>query len=182
MRPVAVKLYIVFASISRYREPTSVRKHKCDPIQIPQYAMLSPGVLPTTAHHNARMAAPTSRLRTPVLLQTVFIKTRVQMMNERSKNSRLTTTNVGDRPSLSERNSAIWRSDASTRAMLFNTMAHSPISSKFQGIISRDPLGERRPANVGEARDGPGDDANGCVPELCNSINSMRSERAASCV
>jgi hypothetical protein len=97
-------------------------------------------------------------------------------MNERSKNSRLTTTNVGDRPSLSERNSAIWRSDASTRAMPLRTIAHSPISSKFQGIISRDPLGER------EDLDGPGDDANGCVPEVCDSISSMRSERAASCV
>ena len=135
------------------------------------------GVLPTTAHHNARMATPTSRLRTPVFLQTVFAKARVHIMNERSKNSRRTTTNVGDRPSLSERNSAIWRSDASTRAMPLKTMAHSPISSKFQGVTSREPLGERP-----EDLDGPGDDANGCVPEECNSIDSMRSERAASCV
>ena len=122
------------------------------------------------------MAVPTSRLRTPVLLQTVFTKTRVQSMNERSKKSRLTTTNVGDRPSLSEKNTAMWRSDASTRAIPLSTTAHSPISSKFQGIMSRDPLGER------EDLDGPGGDANACAPEACNSIDSMRSERAASWV
>jgi len=155
-----VKLYIVIQLHS---------KHICDPIQIP-------GVLPTTAHHNARMAALTSRLRTPVLLQTVFTKARVQSMNERSKNSRLTTTNVGDRPSLSERNTASWRSDASKRAMPLNTMAQSPTSSKSQGMMSRDPLGER------EDLDGPAGDADCRVPEECNSINSMRSERAASWV
>ena len=47
--------------------------------------------------------------------------------------------------------------------------------------MSRDPLGERRPANVGEALDGPGGDASR-VPEECSSIDSMRSESAASCV
>jgi len=137
--------------------------------------MLLAGVLPTTAHHNARIAALTSRLRTPVFLQTVFTKARVQSMNERSKNNRLTTTNVGDRPSLSERNTANWRSDASTRAMPLNTMAHSPISSKFQEMMSRDPLGEREDLD-------PEGDADCRIPEECDSINSMRSERAASCV
>ena len=151
-------------------------KHECDPIQIPQYAILLAGVLPTTAHHNARKAALTSCLRTPVLLQTVFTKARVQSMNERSKNSRLTTTNVGDRPSLSERNAASWRSDASTRAMPLNTMVHSPISLKSQGMMSRVPLGER------EDLDGPEGDADCRMLEECNSINSMRSESAATWV
>ena len=149
---------------------------KCDPIQIPQYAILLAGVLPTKAHHNARMAALTSRLRTPVLLQTVFAKASVQSMKERSKKSLLTTTNVGDRPSLSERNTASWRSDASTRDMPLNTIAHSPISSKFQGMTSRGPLGER------EDLDSPEGDADCRVAEERNSINSMRSERAASWV
>lgn len=144
-------------------------------IQIPRSAILL-GVLPTTAHHNARMAALTSRLRSPVLLQTVFANASVQIMNERSKKSRLTTTNVGDRPSLSERNTANWRSDASTRPIPLSTMAHSPISSKSQGMMSRGPLGER------EDLDGPEGDAGCRKPEECNSINSMRSERAASCV
>ena len=74
------------------------------------------------------------------------------------------------------------RIDFSTRAKALNTTAQSPISSKFQEITSRTPLGEQHPAKVGEDLDGPGDDLNGCVTKERDSIISIRSESAASCV
>jgi hypothetical protein len=101
-------------------------------------------------------------------------------MKERSKNNRRNTTKVGERPSLLERNMANSRSDLSIRAEAFNTMAQSPISSKSQGMASRTALGE--PANVGEDLDGPGDDPSRWDIKERDSIISMRSESAASCV
>jgi hypothetical protein len=80
-----------------------------------------------------------------------------------------------------ERNMANSRSDFSIRADAFNTMAQSPISSKLQGMTSRVPLGEPPLADVGEDLDGPGD-PDGCVIREWDSIISMRSESAASCV
>jgi hypothetical protein len=133
--------------------------------QIPRSVMLLVGFLPTMAHHSARIAALTSRLRTPVLLHTVLINESMQRIKEMSKHSRLNTTKVGERPSVLTRNMANWRSVLNTRAKALNTMAQSPISSKPQGMMPCVPLGEPRPANVGEDLDGPGDDANGWVPK-----------------
>lgn len=103
-------------------------------------------------------------------------------MKERSKNNRRNTTKVGERPSVLERNMANSRSDFSICADAFNTIAQSPISSKSQGITSRAPLGEPPLAKVGEDLDGPGDGPDGCVVREWDSITSMRSESAASCV
>ena len=124
---------------------------------------MSLGVFPTKAHHNARIAALTARLRTPVLLQTVLMRVSVHNIKEMSKNNRRNTTNVGERPSLLERHMANSRADLRARAKALSTTAQSPISSKFQEITSPTPLGEPLPANVGEDLDGPGDDLNGCV-------------------
>lgn len=132
---------------------------------IPRSVIFLVGVFPTIAHHKARTAALTARLRTPVLLQTVLMRARVQSMKERSKNSRRNITNVGERPWLLEMQMANSRSDLSTRAEALNTIAQSPISSKSQEITSRTPLGEPPLANVGEDLDGPGDDPKGWVPK-----------------
>jgi len=91
-------------------------------------------------------------------------------------------TKVGERPSLLERSMANSRIDFSMRAKVLNKTAQSPISSKSQEITSRTPLGEPLPANVGEDLDGPGDVLNGYAPKEWDSIISIRSESAASCV
>jgi hypothetical protein len=171
-RDPMISLFIKINKIRVTRNPAD---------QIPRSAISLVGVLPTNAHHKARIAALTARLRAPVLLQTVLTRVSMQSIKEMSKNNRRNTTKVGERPSLLEKNMANSRIDFSIRAKDLNTAAQSPISSKFQEITSRTPLGEL-PANVGEDLDGPGDDLNGCVLKELDSIISMRSESAASCV
>jgi hypothetical protein len=105
----------------------------------------------------------------------------MQSIKEMSKNNRRNTTNVGERPSLLERSMANSRIDFSIRAKDLNTTAQSPISLESQEITSRTLVGEL-PAKVGEDLDGPGDDLTGCALKEWDSIISIRSESAASCV